>query len=323
MKPHQKWQRHAPDLSAAAAEMRSIRDLVRLGVSAFEAAGLSFGHGSDNALDEASALVLWALYLPPDTPADLFDCTLSRAEVDNCIALLNERIQTRAPAAYLTGQAWLRGLSFNADQRALVPRSLIVEAIQDALPDWLNAMQWPLFADGARILDLCCGSGSIAIHAALAFEEATITALDIDADALALCHENIALHGLEHRIIAKQSNLLDNCEVPEHFDLILTNPPYVPQISMQRLPPEYRAEPAIALAAGVDGMDIIRPILLAARQRLAEQGLLIIELGHEINAFVSAFPTLAFATLPVTAGDDMVIIITRDQLLAASEVTQP
>lgn len=313
------WQRRAPDLSAAAPEMRTIRDVVRLGVSAFEAADLSFGHGSDNALDEAAALVLWAIHLPPDTPAEMLDCALTQPEVTDCIALLDRRVQTRMPAAYLTGQAWLRGLSFRADKRALVPRSLIVEAIQDALPAWVEAMRWPLFADGTRVLDLCCGSGSIAIHAALAFDQASVVALDIDADALALCRENIAMHELEQRITAKQSNLLDNCDEPEKFDLILSNPPYVPAHSMRTLPPEFQAEPEIALAAGSDGMDVIRDILVAARHRLSERGIIILELGHEIDAFVSAFPTLDFGSLPVTAGEEMVIIITHEQLQAAAK----
>lgn len=317
MKTTEQWQRHAPDLSTAAPDMRTIRDVVRLGVSAFEAAELSFGHGCDNALDEAAALVLWSVHLPPDTPAEMLDCSLTQSEIVNCIALLDKRIKSREPAAYLTGQAWLRGLSFRADKRALVPRSLIVEALQDALPGWVEAMQWPLFADGMRILDLCCGSGSIAIHAALAFDEASVVGLDIDPDALALCHENIAMYELGQRIVAKQSNLLDNCDEPEQFDLILTNPPYVPERSMATLPPEYQAEPEIALAAGADGMDIIRKILAAARHRLSEHGLIIIELGHEIDAFVSAFPTLNFGTLPVTAGEELVIIITQEQLQAA------
>lgn len=318
MKTTEQWQRLAPDLSTAAPNMRTIRDVVRLGVSAFEAAELSFGHGCDNALDEAAALVLWAIHLPPDTSAEMLDCALTQAEIANCIALLDKRIQTREPAAYLTGQAWLRGLSFHADRRALVPRSVIVEALQDALPDWVESMQWPLFADGNRVLDLCCGSGSIAIHAALAFDDASVTALDIDHDALALCRENIAMYELGQRIVAKQSNLLDNCDEPERFDLILTNPPYVPERSMRALPPEYQAEPEIALAAGTDGMDIIRKILAAARYRLSEHGLIIVELGHEIDAFVSAFPTLNFGTLPVTAGEEMIIIITQEQLQAAN-----
>ncbi len=317
MKTNPRWQRPAPDLSAAAPGLRTLRDVVRLGTSAFNAAGLSFGHGCDNALDEATALMLWAVHLLPDTPSELLDCALTPPEIDDCLALLDRRIQSREPAAYLTGEAWLRGLSFRADKRALVPRSLIVEALQDALPEWLDAMQWPLFADGSRVLDLCCGSGSIAIHAALMFEQASVTAIDIDTEALDLCRENVSDYGLEQRVRMMRSNLLDNCETPDQFDLILSNPPYVPAHSMGTLPAEYQAEPELALAAGADGMDIIRPILASAAQRLAPHGLLVLELGHEISAFVSAFPRLAFGTLPVTAGDEMILIITQAQLQAA------
>ncbi|MFK7963708.1 MAG: 50S ribosomal protein L3 N(5)-glutamine methyltransferase [Burkholderiaceae bacterium] len=317
MKTNPPWQRPAPELFAAASSVKTLRDLIRLGASAFNAAGLSFGHGSDNALDEATALVLWAVHLPPETASELLDCALTPTEIDGCIALLNRRIESREPAAYLTGEAWLRGLSFRADKRALVPRSLIVEALQDALPEWLEAMQWPLFNEGTRVLDLCCGSGSIAIHAALMFEQASVTAIDIDAQALELCLENIAAYGLEPRVSVMRSNLLDSCDTPDQFDLILTNPPYVPAHSMRTLPAEYQAEPEGALAAGFDGMDIIRPILASAEQRLAPHGLLILELGHEISAFVSAFPRLAFGTLPVTAGDEMILVITQAQLQAA------
>ena len=317
MKTNPHWQRPATDLTSAASRIRTLRDVIRLGTSAFNAADLSFGHGCENALDEATALMLWAVHLPPDTPSELLDCALTPPEIEGCIALLDRRIQSREPAAYLTGEAWLRGLSFRADKRALVPRSLIVEALQDALPEWLDAMQWPLFSEGTRVLDLCCGSGSIAIHAALMFEQASVTAIDVDAQALELCQENIAAYGLESRVSVTRSNLLDSCETPHQFDLMLCNPPYVPAHSMRTLPAEYQAEPVLALAAGLDGMDIIRPILASAEQRLAAHGLLILELGHEISAFVAAFPRLAFGTLPVAAGDEMVLVITQAQLQAA------
>lgn len=309
--------RCAPNLSSAATQLQTVRDLVRIAVSAFESAGLSYGHGSENAYDEAVALVFWGLYLPPDTPDAMLSASLTPVEIAAVLALITDRVQSREPAAYLTGEAWFRGLRFKCDARALVPRSLLVEAMQEALPSWLNSMAasldqqpgWP-----AAILDLCTGGGSIAIHAAHMFQQASITAIDIDEPALSLCEENIALHGLNDQVTTLRSNVLDQCDDATKFDLILSNPPYVPTQSMQALPAEFRAEPSLALSGGDDGMDIIRRILLASSQHLTDNGLLILELGHEIDAFVRAFPDLPFATLATHAGDEMIIILTSADL---------
>ncbi len=308
--------RHPIDLTEAQASARTIADLVRIAVSAFSAAGLSYGHGTDNAYDESVALVLWALHLPADIPDALFASRVTASETSHVIDAIKCRVQTRAPLGYVTGEVWFRGLRFLTDRRALIPRSLLVEAMQDSLAPWLDVHlpDWIERKRPARILDLCTGGGSIAIHAAHLFEQALITAVDVEPDALDLCQLNLELHQLTDRITPVCSDLFNGLTDPQRFDLILSNPPYVPAASMSRLPAEFQSEPRIALAAGEDGMDIIRRILAQAPPRLTTDGILIMEIGHEINAFVAAFPDLAFATLPVAAGDEMILLITAAQL---------
>ena len=307
-------QRHAPDLSKGAAGLpglRTLRDFIRLATSSFAAAPLVYGHGQGSCYDEAVALVLWATHLPPDTAEAMFDAVLSPGEIDTILSLIEQRIATRRPLAYLTGEAWLHGLRFLSDDRALVPRSLLIEAMHDGLAPWLDASDpdWP-----AQILDLCTGGGSIAIHAAHHFEHAHVSAVDINDDALALCRDNVALHDLEERITLHRSDLLNEVAQPATFDLILCNPPYVPDASMARLPAEFRAEPSIALDGGADGMDLIHRILAQARDRLSERGVLLLEIGHEIDAFSKAFAQLSFTMLPVAAGEQMVILLTHEDL---------
>lgn len=298
--------------------IQSVRDAIRVAVSAFEAAGLSYGQGTANSYDDAIALVYWTLHLPPDAPDTLLDARISADEVRACAASIQERVDSRLPVAYITGEAWLRGLRFKADARALVPRSLLVEAMQETLIDWrLDAQpemaganpNWPI-----HVLDLCTGGGSIAIHAAGFFPDADVIAMDIDPDALALCAENVALHGLTDRITVRQSDLLNDAG-NEVFDLILCNPPYVPATSMRSLPPEFRQEPEHALAGGQDGMTLIRRLLDGAAHHLADDGLLLVEIGHEWAAFEAAFPALSFTYLPVTAGDRMIVAIARTDLM--------
>ncbi len=311
--------RHAPDLSqgpAGLTALHTLRDFIRLAVSCFESAELTYGHGQAGSYDEAVALVFWAANLPAHTPDSMLDARLLPAEVACIVELISRRTKTRKPLAYLTGEAWLHGLRFLSDERALVPRSLLVESLQEDLSQWLTAEHdpdtdhWP-----AQVLDLCTGGGSIAIHAAFRYPDAQICAVDIDPDALDLCRANVALHRLEDRIALHQSDLLERVGEPARFDLILCNPPYVPITSMVRLPDEFRAEPAIALDGGNDGMDIIRRILIQARDRLTDEGLLLLEIGHEIEGFSSAFEQLSFAMIPVAAGDQMVILMTRQDLV--------
>ena len=316
----QAFARPAVDTVDARAHLRTLRDLLRHAVSRFEAAGLAYGQGTDNARDEAAWLLLWSLHLPPDSLDEWLDCRLAGAELDAALALIERRCNERVPAAWLTGEAWLRGLRFRSDSRALVPRSPIAEALEEALgdwldeglPDWIDADArpegWP-----ARILDLCTGGGSLAIFAALRYPDAEVTGSDLSADALSLAGENVELHGLGEQIRLVQGDLFEGL-TGERFDLILCNPPYVNAGSMGVLPAEFRAEPALALAGGPDGMDFVRRLLDAAPSHLADHGVLVVEIGHEADHFEDAFPDLTFAWLPVAAGERMIAVITRTAL---------
>lgn len=299
---------------SARLHMRTVRDLLRYACTRFEAAGLAYGHGLDNAFDEASRLILWALHLPPEPLEPWLDARLTTGEIEMIVELVEVRCADRAPLAYLTGEAWLRGLRFYADPRALVPRSLLAEAIEEALPAWLDTLEYPPHWP-ASILDLCTGGASIAIIAALAFAEARIDASDLSSEALQLAGRNIALHDLDGRIHLHEGDLF--AALPgRRFELIVCNPPYVNTASMERLPEEYRAEPAVALAGGNDGMDLIRRIIAEAPAHLEAEGVLILEIGHEATHFEAAFGHLEFGWLPVSAGDHMVVIATREQLAA-------
>lgn len=292
-------ERRLADADAAARELRTLRDLMRWAVSRFEAAGIAYGHGTGNAFDEAAALLLWALHLPPDSLEPWLDARLAGSERRTAIELVERRIATRRPAAYLTGEAWLRGLRFACDERALVPRSLIAEALDEALPQWLElhprAPSWP-----ASVLDLCTGGASLAILAADRFPDARVVGADLSADALALAESNRAAHGLQQRLELVRGDLFAPVR-GRRFDLVLCNPPYVNEASMQALPPEFRAEPRTALAGGADGMDLVRRIVADAPAHLADDGLLLLEIGHEAAHFEAAFPRLEFHYLPVSA----------------------
>lgn len=319
------FERAAPSSADARATLRTLRDLLRFAVSRFEAAGLAYGQGTDNARDEAAWLLLWSLHLPPDELETWLDCRLTGAEIDAALALVERRCDERVPAAWLTGEAWLRGLRFRCDARALVPRSLIAEALEESLADWLaeDMPEW-LDADAGaqegsegwpeRVLDLCTGGGSLAILAALRFPGAEVVGSDLSADALSLAAENLALHQLEDRVRLAQGDLFAGLAAGERFDLILCNPPYVNAASMAALPPEFLAEPQIALAGGTDGMDFVRRLLDEAPARLNPRGLLVLEIGHEAEHFEAAFPDLEFAWLPVTAGERMIVAATRRAL---------
>jgi ribosomal protein L3 glutamine methyltransferase len=269
-------------------------------------ANVSFGHGTTNAHDEAAWLVLWQLGLPLDIELDAPLSPLSAAQIAQCEALITQRIDTRQPAAYLTKEAWLQGVSFYVDERVIVPRSLIAEVLADGSIDpWLDPHT-------RQVLDLCTGNGSLGILTALAFPEVTVTGLDISSDALAVARINVERHQLQDRVHLALSDGLSQTD--QIFDLILCNPPYVNAHSMTQLPAEYLAEPTLALAGGEDGMDFIRQLLRDAPPRMSENAVLVLEIGNERAFFEAAFPTLDVIWLSTSAGDDQVLLLTREAL---------
>ncbi len=286
----------------------SVLALIEASAARLEAAGVAFGHGTTNAFDEAAWLVLWRLGLPLDDLDGVAQTPVSangRAMVD---ALVRQRIDSRRPAAYLTGEAWLQGVPFHVDERAIVPRSFIAESIAEGTIDpWLGEHT-------RRVLDLCTGNGSLAVLAALAWPDVTVEAADLSADALAVARINIDRHGLAERVRPIESDGLARCD--GRYDLILCNPPYVNANSMAGLPAEYLAEPALALAGGADGMDFIRPLLARAADSMTEQAVLVLEIGNERAHFEAAFPMLEVVWLETSAGEDQVLLVTREALLA-------
>lgn len=296
----------------------TLRELVEQSARQLQAAQVAFGHGTDNAFDEAAWLVLWRLGLPLDTALDGPEApaALTQAQRSACEALIDQRIASRKPAAYLTRQAWLQGYSFYVDERVIVPRSLIAELLVDGGIDYF------LHAGTHKVLDLCTGNGSLAIIAARVYPDTVVCASDVSQDALNVATINVAQHGLQTRISLLPSDGLDApaLQAQGPFDLLLCNPPYVNAHSMAILPPEFRAEPALALDGnadgGRDGMDFVRRLLRDAPQHLHPQGVLVLEIGHERAFFEAAFPALAAVWLPTSAGEDQVLLLTRESLIA-------
>ena len=294
--------------------VRRVRDLVRHAVSRLDQSGVGFGHGTDNAFDEAVWLVCWTLHLPIEHYEELAEAAVAWPEARAVLELIELRCSSRKPLAYLTGEAWLMGYRFRCDERALVPRSLIAEALrQGTLASFLPA----LAPDGdgriraarpLRILDLCTGGGSLAIIAASLFEAAVVVGSDISPAALELAALNLADHRLEKRVKLVNADLFAGLG-RQRFDLILCNPPYVNRESMAELPAEYRAEPQAALAGGDDGMDLVARIVAAAGDHLRPDGLLVLEIGHEARHFERRFPQLEFAYVPVAQGDDRIVAL--------------
>jgi ribosomal protein L3 glutamine methyltransferase len=283
-----------------------LRQLIERCSARLQEAGVSFGHGTTNAFDEAVWLALWQLGLPLDDLDGVADMALAPAQQAAVEALVERRIATRKPAAYLTGEAWLQGVPFHVDERVIVPRSLIAEPLAEGVLD-----SWLVRAP-RRVLDLCTGNGSLAVLAALAWHDARIDATDLSAQALAVASSNLERHALTARIRLRQGDGLAAAD--GRYDLILCNPPYVNRASMQRLPAEYRAEPSLALDGGADGMGFIRPLLSDAGGHLEPQGALVLEIGHERGHFEAAFPSLQPLWLSTSAGDDQVLLLSREQL---------
>jgi ribosomal protein L3 glutamine methyltransferase len=286
----------------------SLSSLITASAERLTQAGVAFGHGTQSAFDEAVWLVLWRLGLPLDTELDeVAEQAVTPEQQAACAALIEERIATRKPAAYLTQEAWLQGVSFYIDERAIVPRSLIAEVLADGTIDaWLSDQT-------KQVLDLCTGNGSLAVLAALAWPDVQVTGADISDDALAVAAINVERHDLQERVKLVHSDGLS--ALPGQFDLILCNPPYVCQASMDALPAEYRAEPELALAGGTDGMDFVRQLFKDAPSRMSEHAVLVLEIGNEVDHFIAAFPNLEVAWLDTSAGDDQVLLITRQALL--------
>lgn len=293
---------------------QTLGALVDSAEQALISAEVAFGHGTTNARDEAAWLVLWKLGLPLDT--DLSAGSESRRQQAVTAAdqaavrtLIEQRIQSRQPAAYLTHEAWLQGVPFYVDERVIVPRSLIAELLADgSIDDFLGEHT-------RRVLDLCTGNGSLAILAAMTYPDIDVTGADISDDALAVARINVDRHGLQDRIALVHSDGLS--AVPGPWDLILCNPPYVNAESMAHLPPEYCAEPALALAGGPDGMDFIRNLLHQAPAHMSEHAVMVLEIGHERPFFESAFPHLPVFWLETSAGDSQVLLITREALITS------
>ncbi|WP_313076242.1 50S ribosomal protein L3 N(5)-glutamine methyltransferase [Melaminivora sp.] len=293
------------------AQGTSVAALVTSGAQRLREAGVAFGHGTANADDEAAWLVLWALGLPLDSPLDggpesAGNIPVTEDQQRKVALLFDERITTRKPAAYLTREAWLQGVPFYVDERAIVPRSFIAELLADGSIDpWLGAHT-------RQVLDLCTGNGSLAVLAALAWPEIEVTGADLSPDALEVARINVQRHGLQQRVRLVHSDGLQ--AVPGPWDLILCNPPYVNARSMADLPEEYRAEPALALAGGDDGMDFVRGLLAGAAACMTEHAVLVLEIGNERDHFEAAFAHLPVLWLPTSAGEDQVLLITRTAL---------
>lgn len=286
--------------------MVTVIELIERASARLEQAGVSFGQGTTNAFDEAAWLVLWRLELPLDALDEVAERTADEAAAASVDALITQRIETRRPAAYLTGEAWLQGVPFTVDERAIVPRSLIAEVLADGTLDaWLHGPP-------ARVLDLCTGAGSLAVLAALRWPAAAVDASDIASDALQLAHLNVERHDLADRITLHQGDGFTR--LGDRYDLILCNPPYVNARSMAALPPEFRAEPTLALAGGDDGMDFVRRVMREAASHLLPHGLLVLEIGHEREHFDAAFPGIDAVGLPTSEGDDAVLLLTREAL---------
>ena len=304
---------HYPRLTE---ELFTIRDWLRFTVSQFEKAGIFFGHGTDNSYDEAVWLVMSALNLPHDTLHNFLDAAITEPERKHLAHLIEQRVTKRVPTAYLLREAWLRGFKFYVDERVIVPRSFIAELLdfneegEHGLQPWI---EHPELINSAA--DICTGSGCLGILLANAFPDATIDVVDISPDAIAVCNINIANYELQDQITAIQSDMF-TALTGKTYDLIISNPPYVDAPSMAKLPTEYRNEPQIALGSGDAGLDHTHTILREAAKHLNDEGILVVEIGHNRDALEAAYPNIGFTWLQVESGDQFVFLLTKEQLQA-------
>lgn len=295
------------------AAMVTLRDALRLGISWFEQADIFYGHGTDNALDEASSLVLFALHLPHDLPGHYLDARLTESERERIYTLYHRRVVDRVPAPYLTGRIWFAGHEFRVNEHVLIPRSPIAELVEAEFTPWVQPERVE------RVLDMCTGSACIAIACAYAFPEASVDAVDISTEALAVAAENVALHEMSEQVTLVESDLFSRL-AGRHYDLIVTNPPYVDVSEMEDRPAEFLHEPEIALASGHDGLDAIRVILREAAAHLNEDGVLVAEVGASQHLLMEAFPQVPFLWLDFERGGDGVFVLTREQLMDCEEM---
>jgi len=290
-------------------ELLTIRDWLRYAVSRFEASDIFYGHGTDNAYDEAVWLIMSGLHLPHDTLNNFLDAKLTSEERVKLAAFIDERISKHTPAAYLLKEAWLQGYKFFVDERVLIPRSFIAELlVNGGLQPWI---EFPELVNSAA--DICTGSGCLGILLADAYPDAEIDVIDISTDAIDVCDINIANYGLQDRVTAIESDMFSALQ-GKQYDLIISNPPYVDAPSMAELPAEYRNEPQLALGSGVAGLDHTHTILREAANHLTDNGILVVEIGHNRDALLDAYPDLPFTWLEVSSGDEFVFLLTKSQL---------
>jgi len=293
----------------ASVTLHTVRDYLRFAVSRFIQAKLFFGHGSSNAYDEAAYLILHTLHLPLDHLEPFLDAQLTEGERTEVLHIIQQRVEQRIPAAYLTHEAFLGNLSFYVDERVIVPRSFIAELLREQLSPWIAEPD-----EIGSMLDLCTGSGCLAVLAAHAFENSKVDAVDLSADALAVADRNITEYGLQNRVNLIKSDMFTELK-DKRYDIIISNPPYVDAKSVDELPQEYLHEPQLALGSGKDGLDATRVILDQAAKHLTENGILIVEIGHNLDVLEAAFPKLPFTWLNVSAGDRFVFMLHRNDLL--------
>ncbi|WP_409420200.1 50S ribosomal protein L3 N(5)-glutamine methyltransferase [Pseudaeromonas sp. ZJS20] len=305
-------------IDEAVSELSTVNDMMRWAVSCFNEADLFYGHGTDNGWDEAVQLMLPSLHLPPFISDDIKAARLTRSERQLLAELVARRVEERLPAPYLTNKAWFAGLEFYVDERVIVPRSPIAELIAQRFAPWLQG-------EPRRIMDLCTGSGCIAIALAYAFPEAEVDALDISVDALNVAEINIQHHGLEERVIPILSDLWQALPEGDQYDLIVSNPPYVDEEDMADLPDEFHHEPELALASGFDGLDLTRQILAKAADFLTDEGLLVVEVGNSQVHLSAQYPQVPFTWVEFEQGGHGVFVLTKAQLLAHRDlfVTEP
>jgi ribosomal protein L3 glutamine methyltransferase len=294
--------------SGATQNLHSVRDWLRFAVSRFNQAKLFFGHGSNNAYDEAAYLILHTLHLPPDRLDPFLDAHLTEMERTEVLNIIQQRVEQRVPAAYLTHEALLGDFSFYVDERVIVPRSFIAELLLEQLAPWIAEPE-----EIGNVLDLCTGSGCLAILAAHAFPNASVDAVDLSPDALAVAERNVADYNLQDRVHLVESDLFAKLN-DRQYDIIISNPPYVDAASVTALPQEYRHEPKLALGSGQDGLDATRIILEHAKQYLTSNGILIVEIGHNREVLEAAYPSLPFTWLDVSAGDQFVFMLHKNDL---------